>query len=273
MKKMKAGITGFIPKDADFFKTLESYAKMGYRAFEGAQRLFSIEGDPQEHAKRIRGMGLELLTLSANVQNKNQPDASELIKRAKLLNINRVTIYHTSATAWRFADRPDLPDYDEMMKEIETIRKLGQDLARENISLVFHNHDQEFITCYKGVPLFWLMAAAIEDLKFEPDLGWIQYAGWCPVKLISQLGNRIVSLHVKDYIPGENYEKKPHKTFAVPRYCAPGAGVVDLYACFKAASEFDVEWAIIEQDMQYMLTHAESVQAAYYNMKDTGFVD
>lgn len=272
MQKMKAGITGFIPKGEDLFKTLETYAKMGYKGFEGAARLFSIDGDPKDHAKRVRGMGLELLTLGANVQNGNQPDAADLIKKARILNVNRVTIYHTSATAWRFADRPELPGYEEIMKEIETIDKLGKELAKEGISLVFHNHDQEFITCYNGVPLFWLLAVKCEELKFEPDLGWIVYAGADPAKLISQLGSRVVSLHVKDYIPGENFEYKPHKTFVVPRYCAPGAGVVDLYACFKAACEIGVEWAIIEQDMQYQLTHAESVQAAYYNMKDTGFV-
>ena len=272
MQKMKAGITGFIPRGADFFKTLESYAKMGYKAFEGAARLFNIEGDPVEHAKKIRGMGLELITLGANVQNGNQPDAKALIKNAKIVNVNRVTIYHTSASSYRFADRPELPSYDENMKEIETIRKLSVDLAKEGIMLVFHNHDQEFITCYNGIPLYWLLAVNVEDLKFEPDLGWVHYAGWDPAKLITQLGDRVASLHVKDYIPGENFEYKPHKTFAVPRYCAPGAGVVDLYACFKAASEAGVQWAIIEQDMQYELTHAESVQAAYYNMKDTGFV-
>ena len=272
MQKMKAGVTGFIPKGADFFKTLETYAKMGYKAFEGASRLFAIEGDPKEHAKRIRASGLELLTLSANVQNGNQVDTADLIKKARLLDISRVTIYHSSATSWRFADRPELPSSEEIMKEIGTIDKLGKDLAKEGISLVFHNHDQEFITCYNGIPLFWLMAVNCENLKFEVDLGWVQYAGSDPAKLISQLGSRVASLHVKDYIPGENYEYKPHKTFSVPRYCAPGAGVVDLYACFKAACDANVEWAIIEQDMQYELTHAESVQAAYYNMKDTGFV-
>jgi sugar phosphate isomerase/epimerase len=272
MQKMKAGITGFIPRGDDFFKTLESYAKMGYKAFEGAARLFSLDGDPKEHAKRVRGMGLELITLAANIQNGNQPDAGELIKKARLVNMSRVTIYHSSATAWRFADRPELPGREEMMKEIETIDKLGKELAKEGITLVFHNHDQEFISCYNGIPLFWLIAANCENLKFETDLGWIKYAGWDPAQLISQLCSRVASLHVKDYIPGENFEYKPHKTFVVPCYCAPGAGVVDLYACFKAACEADVEWAIIEQDMQYQLTHTESVQAAYYNMKETGFV-
>jgi sugar phosphate isomerase/epimerase len=272
MAKMKAGITGFIPKDADFFETLKTYAKMGYRAFEGAGRLLNMGGDPKDNAKRVRDMGMELLTVGTNVQNGNQPDAAQLVKDARTLGVERVTFYHSSLAAYRFNDRPDLPEWPEMKKEIATVKELGKNLASEGIKLVFHNHDPEFIYCYQGVPYFWLLAAACEDLKFEPDLGWIHYAGWDPAKLISQLGGRIVSLHVKDYIPGDNFEHKT-LTIRVPRYCAPGAGVVDLFACFQAADKIGVEWAIIEQDMQYQLTHAQSVQAAYFNMKDTGFVE
>ena len=271
MQKMKAGITGFIPKDADFYETLESYAKMGYTAYEGTYALFR-EGDPKENAKRVRDMGLELLTVSANIQSGAKPDVKALVKQAQLVGVDRVTIYHSSATAWRFNDRDDLPGYDEVSDEIETINKLGRALKKEGLKLVFHNHDQEFISCYNGVPLFWLLASYCEDLKFEPDLAWIQYAGFDPVQVIGQLGDRITSLHVKDYIPGDNFEYKKIKV-RVPRYCAPGAGVVDLYACLKAGADIGVEWAIIEQDMQYELTHAQSVQAAYYNMKETGFVE
>jgi len=272
MKKMKSGITGFIPKGADFFQTLESYAQIGYKAFEGAGYMFALPGDAKDNAQRVRDMGLELLTISTNVQNGNQPDVGELVKKANTVGVHRVTIYHSSATAWRFADRAELPDYEEMKKEIRTIDTLGKALAGEGISLVFHNHDQEFLTCYDGVPLFWRLAAECPELKFELDLGWVKYAGWDPALLIRQLGSRISVLHVKDYIPGENYEYKPLRTVTVPRYCAPGAGVVDLYASFKAACEAGIEWAVIEQDMQYQLTHKESVQAAYYNMNDTGFV-
>jgi len=272
MKKMKSGFIGFMPQGSDFFETAKSYAQMGYKAMEVGQRLFSMDGEPSENAKKVRGMGLEILGIVTNIQGENDPDPKELIGQAKAIDVKRVMLFSSSVAAWRFADRPDVPGYDEVMAEIGKMDKLSRALAEEGISLVFHNHDQEFISCYKGVPLFWLMAVHAEKMMFEVDLAWVQYAGWEPDKLITQLGDRVASLHVKDYIPGENYEYKPHKTVTVPRYCAPGAGVVDLYACFKAAVDVGVEWAIIEQDMQYQLTHAESVQAAYYNMKDTGFV-
>jgi sugar phosphate isomerase/epimerase len=271
MAKMKAGLTGFIPKGADFYETLGSYAKMGYHAFENAGFLFR-QGDPAENAKKVRGLGLELITVGANLQDGRRPDAAELVKNAGLVGVKRVTFYHSSAASYRFADRPEPPEWPEMKEEIAAVDRLGKDLAGEGIALVFHNHDPEFTTIYQGVPLFWLLAASCGDLKFEIDLAWAHYAGWDPAKLIAVLGDRVVSLHVKDYIPGDNFEYKS-RTVRVPRYCAPGAGVVDLFACFQAAEKIGVPWAIIEQDMQYLLTHAESAQAAYYNMKETGFVE
>ena len=271
MQKMKPGVIGFMPKDAEFFSTLETYAKMGYKAYEQAGRLFQM-GDPVEGAKRVRAMGLELLSIGTVVQGSANPKAADLVKQANSIGVKRVTIGHTSAAAYRFADRPELPDEKEIMTEIGKLAALATDLKKEGISLTFHNHDTEFTAKYGDKQLFWMIAEHCPDIRFEPDLGWAQYAGEDPIDVINRLGERTIALHVKDYIPGDNFEYKPHKTFRVPRYCAPGAGVVDLYGCFEAAVQYGVEWAIIEQDMQYILNHEQAAQAAIYNMRETGFV-
>ena len=39
MNKMKAAMIGFLPKEQDPYEVLESYAKLGYSAFEGADVL------------------------------------------------------------------------------------------------------------------------------------------------------------------------------------------------------------------------------------------
>jgi sugar phosphate isomerase/epimerase len=272
MDKMKSGLTGFIPKDADVYATLESYAKMGYKGCSHSWIIFR-EGDPAENLKRVRGMGLEFVTLGTSIIAEQKPVVADLVKRARFLGVDSVTAYHSSATAWRFADRPELPDYAESMREIELMNSLAESLAKEGLSFRFHNHDQEFVTCYNGVPLFWLMAANVPKLNFEIDLGWAHYAGMNVPHLIRQLGSRVQSLHVKDYTKGDNFEYKPSRTVRVPRYCAPGTGYVDLQGCFEAAVEVGCPWAVIEQDMQYHLTHAESVQCAYLIMKETGLVE
>ena len=271
MQKMKAGFIGFVPQGADYFETVKSYAKMGYKGLESAMGLFR-EGDPVENAKRVRSFGLEPLALGTRLTNGEKPDVADLIKRAKMVGVNNVVLYHIDATQWRFGMHPTKPTDTEVLNDFKIIDEVSKELAKEGIDMLFHNHDQEFLATINGVPLFWAMAAYCESLKFELDLGWVNYAGFDPATVIRQLGSRLKLLHVKDYIPGKHLHQQ-NENVIVPRYCAPGAGVLDLFSAFEAACELGIEWAIIEQDNQHLLTAQESVQVAYYNMKDTGFVE
>ena len=60
MKKMKAAFIGFLPEAGDVYQTLEDYAKIGYRAFEGGDLLFE-KGDPAENLKRVEAIGMKPL--------------------------------------------------------------------------------------------------------------------------------------------------------------------------------------------------------------------
>ncbi len=273
MKKLIPGFTGLIPKGADYFETLKKYAGYGYKLTEGAAACFR-EGDPKENAKRIRDMGLELWTLGTTVQNGAYPDVKDLADRCHLVGVDHVTMYHSSSTSWRFADRDEHPGYDEAMGEIERMNRLANDLKKEGITFVFHNHDQEFITTFNGVQLFWLIAANCENLKFELDTCWAHYAGENVPRLVKILGDRLAVLHVKDYTRGENFEDKPRWKVTVPRYTTPGSGIVDLQAVFMEAVKIDgLKYAIIEQDMPNKVMHDQIMQAAITNLRETGYVE
>ena len=41
MEKMKAGVTGFMPKDVDYLEQLQKYAKLGYSYYENARYAFT----------------------------------------------------------------------------------------------------------------------------------------------------------------------------------------------------------------------------------------
>ena len=271
---MKAGFTGFIERGADYFKVIKTYADIGYTVLEGGDAMYRVgDGNVQENLKRVRDMGYDtIFTIGTNVQFDNQPNAKELIERAHTVGVEHVTIYHSGVTSWRFADR-EMPTYDEAMLEIDKMDKLAKELKKEGLSLVFHNHDQEFITTFNGVPLFWHMALKAEDLKFEIDLAWAHYAKFDPAQLIDQLGDRVAALHFKDYKLGDNFEDKPARRVIVPRYTTPGTGLVDIDACVQAADKHGVRYCIIEQDMPYHLTREDSVRTAYYIMKETGLVE
>ena len=270
--KMKAGFIGFLPKDekADIIPILKDYAGLGYSGIEGGDNLFR-RGDPAENLKKIKSFGLEPLAVRARITE--ELDIPEIIRRAGLLGVNRAAIFVGTVGMHHFSGSPSVPGYDEVMKEIELMEGLAGKLSREGLTLSFHNHHVEFLTCYKGLPAFYLIKENTDLLKFELDCGWVSYAGYDPVTVMRSLGDRLAAVHIKDYVPGEVSISMPDgKIRTMPRFTTPGTGVLDLKGCLKAASEMNTDYAIVEQDFQYRLTEKETLAAAYLNMKESGFV-
>ncbi|MGN0479120.1 MAG: sugar phosphate isomerase/epimerase family protein [Hominenteromicrobium sp.] len=268
MNKMKAAMIGFLPKDKDPYETLESYAKVGYRAFEGGDLL--LEGDPAENLKRVQSFGMQPLAVHYNAWD--PPDTADIIRNAHAAGVTRAACYAGIAGAYRFGMRETPPTYDDILREAEQFDKAAEALGREGIVLSFHNHDAEFIQTINGVPVIYLMAANTQYLKFEVDCGWVTYAGHDPIAFMKNLGSRLTAVHIKDFVPGEVVQEGGGRKNVMPRFTTPGTGVLNLKGCLETASELGMEWAIVEQDFQYNLTELETLTAAYYNMKESGFV-
>ena len=182
MNKMKAAMIGFLPKDKDPYEVLESYAKIGYRAFEGADLL--LKGDPAENLKRVQSFGMQPLAVHYDAWN--APDAAEIIKRAHATGVTRAACYAGVAGAYRFGGRETPPTYDDILREAEQFDKTAEALGREGIVLSFHNHDAEFVQTINGVPVIYLMAANTQYLKFGVEIDA------CPAALPSKCGKLTV---------------------------------------------------------------------------------
>ncbi len=273
MNKMKAAMIGFLPRDgSDPYAVLESYAKMGYSAFEGADMLLR-EGDPAENLKKVQSFGMKPLAVHLGINT--DVDVADVLERAKKTGVKRAANFCGCIGGYRFGGGTP-PTYDDLMAECQRFDKAAKELAKEGISVTFHNHDAEFKHTFNGVPAFFLMVANTEYLKFEVDCGWVKFGGYDPVTVINQLGDRIGALHIKDYIEGPTVDQ-PTPNGGVnknmPRFTTPGTGCLDLKGCLEAGLKAGMEYAIVEQDFQYNLTQAETLQAAYLNMKETGFVE
>lgn len=271
MSKMKAAMIGFLPEGQNPYETLETYARMGYRAFEGGNLL--LKGDPAENLKRVEAMGMEPLAVHYNVGEPQ--DIRELIKCAKAIGVRRAACYNACAAAYRFSQRGDMPGYDELMRECEQFDLAAEELGKEGITLSFHNHDAEFLLRINGVPVIYLMAANTWHLKFEVDCGWAAYAGFDPSGFMEGLGSRMAAVHIKDYIAGSRLriEEPDGRITYKPQFTTPGTGALNLKGCLETAQALGMDYAIVEQDYQYHLTEAETLRAAYLNMKETGFVE
>lgn len=267
MNKLKAAMIGFLPQDADPYQTLETYSKIGYRAFEGGGLL--LKGDVAENRKRVEAMGMEPISISCG--GGEDTDIAQLIRDAHAVGVKQVTCYGGIGCAYRFSNDAPAPTMDALLREAERFEKIAQELKKEDLHFCFHNHDIEFTYTLNGIPMYWLMAANAPSLQFELDVGWVTFGGQDPVTVMKTLGDRLYAMHVKDFTEGEVPREDGHPKI-MPRFTTPGTGLLNLKGCLETACEMNIPYAIVEQDFQYNLTQLETLTAAYYNMKETGFV-
>ncbi len=117
--------------------------------------------------------------------------------------------------------------------------------ATHGLRLTYHNHDTE-MTDVDGTSVIDRLAAGLGDaVDFQVDIFWVVVGGADPATVISRLGERVVSLHVKDGIelPRSAYADEPFVNVPV------GTGVVDPGPAIAAAeAQGSVEWLIVEFD-------------------------
>jgi sugar phosphate isomerase/epimerase len=130
----------------------------------------------------------------------------------------------------------------------ETVERVGAaaDIARsQGLRLAFHNHTAE-MAVVDGSPIIDRLAAGLGDaVDFQVDIFWVHVGGAEPSSVIGRLGERVVSLHVKDGIdlPVSAHGDEPFVNVPV------GTGVVDPGPAIAAAEAHgSVEWLIVEFD-------------------------
>jgi sugar phosphate isomerase/epimerase len=116
--------------------------------------------------------------------------------------------------------------------------------ARHGLSLGFHNHAAE-MRPLDGIPVYRRLFARLDPaVVFQVDIFWVEVGGLVPGPVIAELGDRIVSLHVKD---GETL---PSDAGAEPFVnVAVGQGVIDVVGAVEAANDLPgIGWLIVEFD-------------------------
>jgi sugar phosphate isomerase/epimerase len=262
MEKMKAGWIQFLKDRPDYWELAEKAAKIGYQATESEADL--IKGDLRENAKHLKDLGLRLLTVRAAKIAELTDDMAGKVERARIWGCDRVTAFSSSMTN-SFNGKPGT--YDEMMKDFETVNKAVDFYAKEGLHVCYHNHFQEFADRYKGASCFeHMLINCDERLKFDIDVGWVHAGGYDPVKLLDRLGERNLSIHVKDFYDISN-------PVSLTGFTSLGTGLVDIKGVLKKAAELGVRWAVVEQDKLRNLNLMDTMAASYYYMKETGFVE
>lgn len=264
MNYLKAGWIGILGQEDDFWVCAKKLSEFGYQGCESTEQL--LIGDVTENVKRFQSLGLQTITVTADLEEMHKGNLKKIIQTAGQLKASRATVWvcNVNMSFWQKES-----EYDKVMKDIEVMEKAAKALQAEGITLCYHNHYQDFTVCYKGLTCFDIMIANSENLKFELDIAWVANGMQDPVSLIHQIAPRLSLLHVKDYIKGE---RRTEEIGFQPIFTSVGNGELPIKECLEAASQAGIEWAVVEQDKLHQLSPMDSLRASYLNMKESGYV-
>lgn len=79
------------------------------------------------------------------------------------------------------------------------MNEIGKGLKDQGITMVYHNHTQEFAPCGDKRVIDVLMEETDPELAgFELDAGWCAAAGYDPVEFVKTYSGRVKLIHVKE---------------------------------------------------------------------------
>ena len=252
----------------DLRATLEAIKKMGYDGVEFA----GLHGNAPEDIKKMCDE-LGLIPLSAHVPY------LDMVANADILN-DYATI------GCKFVVVPYLteeyrPGHDKFNEVIENIKVLGAKANELGMTLLYHNHDFEFIKLDGKYALDILYEEVSADLlQTELDTCWVNVGGEVPADYIRKYAGRCPVVHLKDFY-GEKSEdmyeligiastapQKPSNFEFRP----VGSGIQDFPAIIKASEESGATWVVVEQDKATMgLTPMESIAKSREYLRTLGY--
>lgn len=249
MNQIPVGIQVYSVRDdaaKDFKATVQALKDMGYDGVE-------LAGLYGHTAEEIRAMLDEvgIPAISAHVPYLELiGDMEKTVSDYKLIGCEYIAVPYLNEEY-----RPGTENFAEV---VENIKKIGECCNRHGITLLYHNHDFEFVKMENGqYALDYLYETVNEDLlKTELDTCWVRVAGECPVGYIKKYAGRCPIVHLKDYVGEKSahmYEligiqeekKEEEKPF---QFQPVGHGVQDMPAIVATAIESGAKWVIVEQD-------------------------
>ena len=167
----------------DLYAALKSVADIGYKYVEFA----GFFGNKAEDVRAwLDELGLEVCSTHTGPEELTPDRIKETIEYHKIIG-NKNIIF---PGIW-YKTKKEL-DYS-----VALINYAKEELAKEGISLGYHNHYKEFYTMDYGAVVHKEFEKRTE-VDFEIDTFWAFYAGEDPIALLERLRDRIKVIHLKD---------------------------------------------------------------------------
>ena len=124
---------------------------------------------------------------------------------------------------------------------------------QKGIQVAFHHHHFEFKKIDNETKLNYILNHTANDLYIVSDTYWSKKSGYEPHEVIEQIGDRLIGVHLRDYLIQEN---------GVPKDCEVGFGLIDFDQVMLASKNAD--YLVIEQNTK---TEMESIEKSVDYLK------
>ncbi|MEG6611278.1 sugar phosphate isomerase/epimerase [Pseudoclostridium thermosuccinogenes] len=253
MGKMSIALQLYSVRDdmaADFEGTLRKVKMMGYEGVEFAGLFNRSAADVKNLLKE-----LDLIPVSAHVPyDEMMSDPEKVLGTYAEIGCKYVAIPYMTEE-YR-------PGAEGFPKVVESIKMLGKIAKEKGMTLLYHNHDFEFVKVNGEYGLDVLYNSVPADLlQTEIDTCWVNVAGENPAEYVKKYAGRAPVVHLKDFVmkgkekPAQLYEligiksdekeKSDEEKFG---FRPVGYGVQDIPAIIQAADEAGAKWLVVEQD-------------------------
>lgn len=181
-------------------------------------------------------------------------ETEKVLKSRSLLGARYITIDSIPS------DRiPGTSLFPQTLKEIRRVAKACKDFGMQ---LLYHNHGYDLATKVDGIPMLDLILDNTdpEDLKYQPDLGWLALGGADPAAYLTKYKDRCPIIHLKDYYASSPIllespfvlgEKRGGKQYNDFEFRPAGYGIMNFPSLMSLVLACKPEWITTDHDMSY----------------------
>lgn len=172
------------------------------------------------------------------------------------------------------------PGTDGWEKTIADIRLTCEAAKALGMTMLYHNHDFEFLKVDGEYALDILYNSVPADLlQTELDTCWVNVGGENPAGYVKKYSGRAPVVHLKDFVGSKSddmyeligIEKKAEAAPQKFEFRPVGSGKQDFPSILKAAEDAGAEWVVVEQDNPSMgLTPLECAAKSRAYLKTIG---
>lgn len=277
MKKLPVALQLYTVRDAaekDFFGVLAQVKAMGYDYVEMTADFFGKTA--QEIRAEMDKLGLRCVSAHVPIDMLLQ-DMDNTLTTFQTLGCEYI------AVPW--LDEPRRPGNSGYAAVVEGIQHIGRACYDRGMTLLYHNHDFEFVKLDGEYALDILYHSVdTKYLQSEIDTCWVNVAGEDPAAYVRKYANRCPVVHLKDFVmPG----KKPAQLYALIDETGKddaavggdteafdfrplGLGVQNIPAIVEAAGDAGAKYVVVEQDRSSQRPSLEAARISREYLKTLG---